>query len=251
MLDEFFHMEGYRTVIAHDGASALRAVEEAERGTAPAIDLVLLDVNMPGMDGFDTCRHIRERLTCPIIFLTARIEDADQLDGFAAGGDDYVLKPFSLQVLGGRVRAHLARESRRSEDASARVRFDNGVVIDYAQRTVRVLPPVRDEGPAADPEGGEAAGRDGAPAREDPERGPRGLDLTRTEFDIVALLSKKPGRVYDRSFIYEQVWGWNADGDSSIVREHIRRIRKKFAEAGLEGDPIETVWGVGYRWGAR
>ena len=89
--------------------------------------------------------------------------------------------------------------------------------------------------------------------RQNPVPAPRAvpLDLTRTEFDIVALLSKKAGRVYDRAFIYEQVWGWSAEGDSSIVREHIRRIRKKFAEAGSSVDPIETVWGVGYRWGVR
>ena len=224
MLDQYFRMEGYRTTVATDGGAALAAVDASGRSSESRIDLVLLDVNMPGMDGFETCRRIRERLSCPIIFLTARVEDADQLDGFASGGDDYVLKPFSLQVLGSRVRAHLARES-RSRDASAQVWFGEALSIDYAQRAVRV------------------SGADNGPART--------LDLTRTEFDIVALLSKKPGRVYDRTFIYEQVWGWNADGDASIVREHIRRIRKKFAEAGFGGDPIETVWGVGYRWGAQ
>ena len=126
------------------------------------------------------------------------------------------------------VRAHLARESRRSEDASARVWFAGRLAIDYAQRTVEVFT-----------EGGQDAPTSIR------------LDLTRTEFDIVALLSKKPGRVYDRAFIYEQVWGWNAAGDPAIVREHIRRIRKKFLEASGGLDPIETVWGVGYRWSAR
>ncbi|MBM6688693.1 response regulator transcription factor [Collinsella tanakaei] len=222
MLDQYFSMEGYKTTVASDGRDALSAVDAAARGALSPIDLVLLDVNMPDMDGFATCKLIRERLACPIIFLTARVEDADQLDGFAAGGDDYVLKPFSLQVLGSRVRAHLARESRR-EDPSARVWFGGNLSIDYARRSVQI------------------SRGDGAEVQR--------LDLTRTEFDIVALLSKKPGRVYDRTFIYEQVWGWNADGDASIVREHVRRIRKKFAEAGLEDDPIETVWGVGYRWG--
>lgn len=228
MLEDYFQMEGYATVTATSGAAALEAVEESERTAQTAFDLVLLDVNMPGMDGFEVCRHIRRRLSCPIIFLTARVEDADQLDGFASGGDDYVLKPFSLQVLGSRVRAHLARESRRSEDASARVWFAGRLAIDYAQRTVEVFT-----------EGGQDAPTSIR------------LDLTRTEFDIVALLSKKPGRVYDRAFIYEQVWGWNAAGDPAIVREHIRRIRKKFLEASGGLDPIETVWGVGYRWSAR
>lgn len=225
MLQEYFRMEGHEVECASSGVQAVERIEAAACGEILPFDLVLLDVNMPDMDGFETCRHIRKSVSCPIIFLTARVENADQLDGFAAGGDDYVLKPFSLQVLGGRVQAHLARETRRASAPQARVRFGDGIAIDYASRVVEV-------GTAQDPEG------------------PRRLDLTRTEFDIVALLSKKPGRVYDRTFIYEQVWGWNAEGDSSIVREHIRRIRKKFLEAGLETDPIETVWGVGYRWSA-
>lgn len=226
MLREFFCMEGHDVATAANGADAIAQVEAAERKETAPFDLILLDVNMPDMDGFETCRRIRQAVSCPIIFLTARVEDADQLDGFAAGGDDYVLKPFSLQVLGSRVQAHLTRETRRAAEPLARVRFEGGIAIDYGSRTVEV--------------GGMSDGRE-----------PRRLDFTRTEFDIVALLSKKPGRVYDRTFIYEQVWGWNADGDASIVREHIRRIRKKFAEAGLEADPIETVWGVGYRWSAR
>lgn len=223
MLQQYFGMEGYLVDTAHDGARAIELITAAMRKNRP-YDLILLDVNMPDMDGFETCRRIREAVSCPVIFLTARVEDADQLDGFAAGGDDYVLKPFSLQVLGSRVQAHLARETRRAVLPSARVRFEGGISIDYGSRMVEVSVS---------------------------ESGPQRLDLTRTEFDIVALLSKKPGRVYDRAFIYEQVWGWNAEGDPSIVREHIRRIRKKFAEAGCAESPIETVWGVGYRWSAR
>lgn len=240
MLDEFFRMEGYATVCACNASEALEAVNRSlretgrEQGTG-RIDLALLDVNMPGMDGFELCRRIREHLACPIIFLTARVEDVDQLDGFAAGADDYVLKPFSLEVLGGRVRAHLAREARRDARDAAHpqsVRIFSNITIDYAERTVEVA---LAQGPAA---GGDA------PAAVH-------LDLTRTEFDIIALLSKNPGRVYDRVNIYERVWGWDATGDPSIVREHVRRIRKKFAEAGACEEVIETVWGVGYRWVAR
>lgn len=232
MLDEFFQMEGYATVCVCNAVEALEAVNRS------LIDLILLDVNMPGMDGFELCRRIREHLACPIIFLTARVEDVDQLDGFAAGADDYVLKPFSLEVLGGRVRAHLAREDRRDAREAARpqsVRIFSNITIDYAERTVEV------------------AAREGG----DPDHSPASaaatvyLDLTRTEFDIIALLSKSPGRVYDRVNIYERVWGWDATGDPAIVREHVRRIRKKFAEAGAGEDVIETVWGVGYRWAAR
>ena len=130
MLDSYFRLEGYRTLEAADAAGALAAVRRSP-------DVVLLDVNLPDADGFSVCREMRELVTCPIIFLTARVEDADALSGFAAGGDDYVTKPFSLEVLGARVRAQ----------------------------------------------------------------------LTRKDFDIVALLAKRPGQVFGRDMIYERVWG--------------------------------------------
>lgn len=253
MLRDYFTMQGYACVCARNASEALAAVSastvgagDADEGRAVggapagggsadrAIDIVLLDVNMPGMDGFELCRRVREHLACPIIFLTARVEDADQLDGFAAGGDDYVLKPFSLAVLGGRVRAHLARSTRQAAQAQAgsqAVRIFSAITINYGTRTVTVRPSA-----------GVGTGAASAPAPAVP------LDLTRTEFDIVALLSKHPGCVYDRQQIYELVWGWDAAGDPGIVREHIRRIRRKIAEAGLASDPIGTVWGVGYQW---
>ena len=128
MLAEYFRMEGYEVVCANSGAEALAA---ASAGVAP--DIMLLDVNMPGMDGFEVCRRVREHLSCPIIFLTARIEDVDQLDGFAAGADDYVMKPFSLEVLGRRVAAHMAREGRVRERENA-VRFFQELTIDYRRQ---------------------------------------------------------------------------------------------------------------------
>lgn len=250
MLDGYFHMQGYATACAGSAREALAAVNEAiEHGRR--IDLALLDVNMPGMDGFELCRRLREALACPIIFLTARIEDTDQLDGFAAGADDYVLKPFSLEVLGGRVRAHLAREERRGSEVRERsMRVFSNITVDFAERTVAVAAGGSVAGGSA------AAGASAADVSTAAGAFPKlatstTLDLTRTEFDIIALLSKNPGRVYDRSLIYEQVWGWDATGDPAIVREHVRRIRNKFAEAGATGDVIETVWGVGYRWVAR
>lgn len=228
MLEEFFCMQGYRTTVANSGREALAAVGAAADRADP-VDVILLDVNMPDMDGFTVCRRLREYVTCPIIFLTARVEDVDQLDGFSAGADDYVLKPFSLRVLAGRVQAHLAREERRMRDRELSVRFFGDVTIDYGQRVVDVR----------------------AVARNGKKDCSQRLDLTRIEFDIIALLSKSPGRVFDRDVIYERVWGWDAEGDSSLVREHVRRVRKKFADAGVGEDPIQTVWGVGYKWRAQ
>lgn len=258
MLAEYFRMEGYDVTCANSGAEALAA---ASVGAAP--DIMLLDVNMPGMDGFEVCRRVREHLSCPIIFLTARVEDVDQLDGFAAGADDYVMKPFSLEVLGRRVAAHMAREGRVRERENA-VRFFRELTIDYGQRTVEVRPVTGEPGdgtvegvgvekPGSEGfhakisdalEGSIAGGASACPSR-------TYVDLTKLEFDIIALLSKRPGQVFDRDAIYERVWGWDAAGDPSQVREHVRRIRNKLAAAGVADDPIETVWGVGYKWVAK
>lgn len=258
MLAEYFRMEGYDVTCANSGAEALAA---ASVGAAP--DIMLLDVNMPGMDGFEVCRRVREHMSCPIIFLTARVEDVDQLDGFAAGADDYVMKPFSLEVLGRRVAAHMAREGRVRERENA-VRFFRELTIDYGQRTVEVRPVTGEPGdgtvegvgvekPGSEGfhakisdalEGSIAGGASACPSR-------TYVDLTKLEFDIIALLSKRPGQVFDRDAIYERVWGWDAAGDPSQVREHVRRIRNKLAAAGVADDPIETVWGVGYKWVAK
>lgn len=258
MLAEYFRMEGYDITCANSGAEALAA---ASAGAAP--DIMLLDVNMPGMDGFEVCRRVREHLNCPIIFLTARVEDVDQLDGFAAGADDYVMKPFSLEVLGRRVAAHMAREGRVRERENA-VRFFRELTIDYGQRTVEIRPVTGEPGdgtvegvgvekPGSEGfhakisdalEGSIAGGASACPSR-------TYVDLTKLEFDIIALLSKRPGQVFDRDAIYERVWGWDAAGDPSQVREHVRRIRNKLAAAGVADDPIETVWGVGYKWVAK
>ena len=139
----------------------------------------------------------------------------------AAGGDDYVTKPFSLEVLGARVRAQLAREHRRLDRAT--VRFPGGIVVDFARREVRV---------ATDGGG----------------HGERVATLARKDFDIVALLARRPGQVFDRDMIYERVWG--EPGDSSVVTEHVRRVRRALAEAGCATNPLATVWGVGYSWRA-
>ncbi len=206
MLRDLFTIKGYQVWTAGGGEEALRLC-----GQSP--DLILLDVNMPDMDGFSLCRRVRDFVSCPILFLTARIEDADKLMGFAAGGDDYILKPFSSAELLARVGAHLRREERRQGESH--VKFDSGLVIDYGQRCVF---------------------QDGKPVK-----------LAKKEFEIVELLSMHPSQVFDRERIYESVWGWDSEGDSAVVAEHIRRIRARFSAAGC-GDRIETIWGVGYKW---
>lgn len=206
MLGHFFESRGFHVLPARNGEEALKQAEKQP-------DLILLDINMPGTDGLEVCRRIRDHISCPILFLTARIEDTDKVKGFAAGGDDYIVKPFSLTELEARVRAHLRREARHS--AEARIQFAGDLTIDYSERCLFL---------------------DGHP-----------ISLAKKEFDIVELLSQNPGQVFDKERIYERVWGYDSEGDSSVVAEHIRRIRSKIA-AYTSRVYIETVWGCGYKW---
>lgn len=206
MVAGFFRSRGYEVLTARDGGEALR-----QAGRQP--QLILLDVGMPGPDGLEVCRRIREHLACPILFLTARVTDADKVNGFASGGDDYIVKPFSLIELEARVAAHLRREARRQ--ASAQVCFSGELSIDYSARVLLV-------------------------------NGAR-ITLPKKEFAIVELLSQNAGQVFDRERIYERVWGYDSDGDSKVVAEHIRRIRAALAQH-TDKSWLETVWGVGYKW---
>lgn len=206
MLGRFFEGKGFRVLPACSGEEALQQAEKQP-------DIILLDINMPGTDGLEVCRRIRDHISCPILFLTARIEDADKVQGFAAGGDDYIVKPFSLVELEARVQAHLRREARHSLER--KIRFSGDLTIDYAKRCLFF----------AD----------------------KPIVLAKKEFDIVELLSQNPGQVFDKERIYERIWGYDSQGDSSVVAEHIRRIRAKIA-AYTDCAYIETVWGCGYKW---
>ena len=196
----------YEVLTAYHGEEALQKV-------AASPDLILLDINMPGLDGLTVCREIRQFVGCPILFLTARIESLDKIEGFRAGADDYIVKPFDLDELGARVEAHLRREQRRQ--GSVTVRFFGELAIDYAARTATI--------------NGES------------------IVLSKREFDIVELLSLNAGQVFDRERIYETIWGIDGEGNSDTIMEHIRKIRAKFAVYTLHSY-IETVWGCGYKW---
>ncbi len=206
LLSDYLKLNRYEVLEAYDGNEA---VKQALKGP----DLILLDVNMPGCDGFSVCRQIREHVTCPIIFLTARIEDSDKIEGFSVGGDDYIVKPFSIEELGARIAAHIRREHRESQVKNVRIFHD--LLVDYTMKTVSV---------------------NGDP-----------IELAKKEYEIIELLSSHAGQLFDRERIYELVWGYDAEGNSSVVAEHIRRIRKKLS-AATGREYIDTVWGVGYRW---
>ena len=206
LLTDFFQLQGYQVYTARNGQEALDKISVNP-------DIILLDINMPQMDGMEVCKKIRNYVTCPILFLTARIQEQDQINGLMICGDDYIMKPFAVRELGARVAAHLRREQRTA--AREDVRFQQDLVINYSSRQVLFQ---------------------GKP-----------INFTRTEFDLVEFLSLHKGQVFSRERIYELVWGYDSQGDSDIIMEHIRRIRMKLRKY-TETSYIETVWGVGYKW---
>ncbi len=176
-------------------------------------DIILLDINMPEMDGLELCQLIRGHISCPIIFLTARVTERDVIKGLSVGGDDYITKPFRMDELLARISAHLRREERKG--TAENLRFDEELMIDYNSRTVFY--------------------------------GKEQLDFSNKEFEIIRFLSQNAGMVFDRETIYEKLWGYNGEGDSIVVKEHIRKIRNKLS-VYTDKNYIKTVWGVGYKW---
>ena len=167
LLRDYFEINGYEVLTAQSGQEAIARCEQQP-------DLILLDIGLPDLDGLTVCTRIRQHVNCPILFLTARIEQADQIVGFAAGADDYIVKPFGMEELGARVRAHLRREQRSR--TAANVRFCGDVVIDYSQRCVLF--------------------------------GNQTLPLAKKEFDIVELLSLHRHRCFTRSASMRRYGGW-------------------------------------------
>lgn len=183
---------------------------ELERMRLSDYQLILLDVMMPGKDGFALCGEIRELVDCPILFLTAKTEEADLMKGLGIGGDDYITKPFGIGELRARVAAHLRRETREKKQAVS----VGGVQFLLKAKKVRY--------------------------------GDREMDLTKSEYAICEYLALNHGQVFSKDRIYEHVFGYEKESDNAVITEHIKNIRAKCQKAGLE--PIETVWGIGYRW---
>ena len=182
-------------------------------------DLIVLDIMIPGMDGFEVCRKIRDEVLCPILFLSAKQAESDKIRALTLGGDDYISKPFGLRELLARIDANLRGEQRsqyiNAEKKRAKLYF-NELSIDLLEHSVKIA--------------GEA------------------IPLSKREYDIVELLALHAGQVFSREQIYERVWGYDSDGDSYTVVEHIRKIRKKFTAASADTEYISTVWGIGYKW---
>lgn len=202
-----FESENYDVITAKN-------LDEVTQKLKNSPDIILLDINMPDVDGLKICTMIRDYVSVPIIFLTARGNDEDKVMGLMAGGDDYITKPFNMNELFARVKAHLRREERYKN--KSRILFDKkGIVIDYQSRKVYVNHNL--------------------------------VEFSNKEFEIIHLLSENVGQVFDKDRIYDIIWGIDGNSDSNVIKEHIRKIRTKLSEY-TDKQYIETVWGVGYRW---
>jgi two-component system response regulator RegX3 len=204
--------EGYEVVTATDGDTALQLAD------ATPFDLVILDIMLPGTDGFEVCRRLRVKGDVPVLFLSARDTELDKVVGLELGGDDYLAKPFGIRELQARVKA-LLRRSAASKPAAATSegeRFEaGGVELDESTHEVT---------------------HDGEP-----------IDLTPREFELLACLMRHRGKVLSRDQLLRQAWGWEIVVETKTVDTHIKRLRDKLEAAGVDPNVVETVRGYGYR----
>lgn len=204
----YLEQEGFEVEELSDGRAAL------DRIRAGGIDLLVLDLMLPGLDGLTVCREVRRNSNLPILLLTARGEEMDRILGFDLGADDYVTKPFSPRELAARVRALWRRSVGRDTEEALRA---GDLRIDPSAHQVEVA---------------------GKP-----------VALSPREFDLLLFFLRHPKRVFSRESLLNQVWGYDFYGDVRTVDTHVKKLREKLRSAGLLQELIETVWGVGYRYG--
>ena len=223
LLRAHLEAEGHTVVQAFDGPAALAAVEQYQP------HLLLLDWMLPGMDGLAVCRRVRQKHLTPIIMLTARTEEIDQILGLEVGADDYISKPFSIRQVLARVRATLRR-----------VEFDSRKA-DTSNLQPREYTPPSPSTPAPLVRGPLHISLAEHSVRVDGQE----IELTPKEYDLLVLLASHPGWVFRREVLLQQVWGDSYEGFDRTIDNHVTRLRKKL---GPIGEKIETVWGVGYRF---
>jgi len=206
-----FEQDGYEVIAAYDGEEALKAARDS------SIDIIVLDLMLPKIDGLAVCQKIREFSNVPVIMLTAKNEDMDKILGLDYGADDYMTKPFNILELKARVKSILRRVSHNnpSSSTSSKKRVQSGdMELDYNLRRVIIKDKV--------------------------------IDLTAKEFDLLDLFVNNPGRVYSRESLLDIVWGYDYPGDIRTVDVHVRRLREKIEPHPAEPTYIYTKWGVGY-----
>lgn len=211
ILANYARKEGFEPLVALDGQQALELFEQHEKN----IDVVLLDVMMPKLDGFEVCRELRRRSMVPIIMVTARGEDFERIMGLDIGADDYILKPFSAGEVMARVRAILRRVQPR-EAEQQNLHSVGNLVIDLDKYLVTI--------------------------------GGADVTLTKKEVELLWTLAKNSSKVFSRENLLDSIWGYDYFGDSRTVDSHIKRLRAKVDKFEHEEWEIKTIWGVGYRF---
>lgn len=208
---DFLEINGFAVTLAPDGIEGLKLAQSGE------FDLILLDLMLPGMDGIEICKRIRNVVTAPILMVTAKAEETDRVRGLGIGADDYISKPFSFPELVARVKAHLAQHERLAAGRSSRT-------SEFSVGNVRINPETRrvyvDE---------------------------REVELKNKEYELLFFLATNADIVFSRETLYERIWGMDAVGDIITVSVHIKRLREKIERDPSNPTYIQTVWGAGYR----
>ena len=209
---DYLELSGFEVSIRNTGDEGLRTALAGE------FDLIVLDLMLPGMDGFEICRHIREEKNIPIIMVSAKKDDIDKIRGLGLGADDYMTKPFSPSELVARVKAHMARYDRLvgSSQKNNDIIEIRGIRIDKTARRVSI-------------DGTEKA-------------------FTGKEFDLLTFLAEHPNHVYTKEEMFREIWDMDSIGDIATVTVHIKKIREKIEYDSAKPQYIETIWGVGYRF---
>ena len=209
---DYLELSGFDVVIENAGDTGLK------RALSDEFDIIVLDLMLPGMDGFEVCKQIREKKDVPIIMVSAKKEDIDKIRGLGLGADDYITKPFSPSELVARVKAHLSRYERliNSNQKTNDIIEIRGIKIDKTARRVYV-------------DGEEKA-------------------FTTKEFDLLTFLAENPNHVYTKEELFREIWDMDSIGDIATVTVHIKKIREKIEIDTSNPQYIETIWGVGYRF---
>lgn len=209
---DYLELSGFEVEVENDGTSGLA------RALAEDFDLFILDLMLPGIDGFEICKQIREKKNTPILMVSAKKDDIDKIRGLGLGADDYVTKPFSPSELVARVKAHLARYKRLIGSATPEndIVEIRGIKIDKTARRVWV--------------NGEEK------------------QFTTKEFDLLTFLAENPNHVFTKEELFKEIWNMDSVGDIATVTVHIKKIREKIEMNTAKPQYIETIWGVGYRF---
>ncbi len=209
---DFLEVSGYSVEIALDGFEGLK------KGLSNVYDLILLDIMLPGISGFEICKKLREKIDIPILMVTAKVDDIDKIRGLGLGADDYIEKPFSPSVLVARVKSNISQYQRLKKNGLQKERL-----IEYGDITVNPL-----------------THRVFIKGNE--------VDLKNKEYELLLFFLNHIDIVFNKEQLYEKVWGFDALGDNSTVAVHINRIREKIEEDPSNPRYIQTVWGAGYRF---